>query len=245
MELAPRPPLIVIPALNEERTVAEVVSELRSRDFDVLVIDDCSSDLTSEVAAASGAEVLRLPIHLGVGGALRAGFRYAVEHGYTEIVQIDADGQHPIHQIVALRKAADDSQSHLVIGSRYLADNATISQTHLRRFSMWCLGKVASRIAGTTLTDTTSGFRLIREPLLSEFAKEFPSYYLGDTFEATIAALRAGYVVREIPASLSPRLHGASSTSSAQAVILIAKVLVIALANLHPRIGNAQKLASS
>jgi hypothetical protein len=101
---------------------------------------------------------------------------------------------------------------------------------------MWCLSYVASQLAGTPLTDTTSGFRLIQEPLLSEFAKEFPNYYLGDTFEATVVALRGGYKVVEIPAALSPRLHGSSSTSTTEAVRLIAKVLVITLTGLHPRI---------
>jgi glycosyltransferase involved in cell wall biosynthesis len=215
------------------------VSDLRALDFDVLVIDDYSEDATADHAALHGANVLRLPIHLGVGGALRAGFRYAVENGYTEIIQVDADGQHPTHQIADLQKAADDFGAHLVIGSRYLSEDSTIAQSSIRRFSMWCLGKVASRIAGAALTDTTSGFRVIREPLLTEFAQEFPNYYLGDTFESTVAALRAGYTVKEVPAALAPRLYGSSSVKSIQAVILIAKVLTIAVANLHPHIKQA------
>lgn len=231
--------LVLIPALNEEQTIADVVTDLRALDFDVLVVDDHSEDETADIAALHGADVLRLPIHLGVGGALRAGFRYAVENGYTEIIQVDADGQHPTHQIVNLQKAADYLGAHLVIGSRYLSEDSTIAQSSIRRFSMWCLGKVASRIAGAALTDTTSGFRVIREPLLTEFAREFPNYYLGDTFEATIAALRAGYSVREIPAALAPRLHGTSSINSLQAVALIAKVLIVALVGLHPRIRQA------
>jgi len=88
------------------------------------------------------------------------------------------------------------------------------------------------------LTDTTSGFRLITEPLLSQFAETFPDYYLGDTFEATVAAARAGYRVVEIPASLSPRRVGKSSTTSVQAIILIAKVLIISLTKLHYQLRN-------
>jgi hypothetical protein len=76
--------------------------------------------------------------------------------------------------------------------------------------------------------------------LLGEFAEEFPNYYLGDTFEATVAAVRAGFRVVEIPAALSERKHGNSSTTTLQAVSLIAKVLIIALANLHPRLRRAQ-----
>jgi len=123
-----------------------------------------------------------------------------------------------------------------VIGSRYLSPDSTLIPSLPRRFSMWCLSAVASRTAGMRLTDTTSGFRLITEPLLSQFAETFPDYYLGDTFEATVAASRAGYRVVEIPASLSPRRVGKSSATSVQAIVLIAKVLIIALSGLQSRL---------
>lgn len=159
--------------------------------------------------------------------------RLAVANGYSQVVQVDADGQHPVHQISDLVEAARNYRAHLVIGSRYLSADSTLIPSLLRRFSMWCLSKVASQLAGVRLTDTTSGFRLITEPLLSQFAETFPDYYLGDTFEATVAAARAGYRVVETPASLSPRQAGASSATSAQAIALIAKVLIIALTKLH------------
>ena len=97
-------------------------------------------------------------------------------------------------------------------------------------------GPFNSTIAGAPLTDTTSGFRLIRQPLLAAFAEEFPNYYLGDTYEATVAALRGGYKVVEIPAALAPRLHGSSSVTTRRAIGLIAKVLIITLTGLHPKI---------
>jgi len=227
-------PLIVIPALNEERTVGDVVRSLHALNYTVLVVNDHSSDGTSLAAAA--ATVIDLPINLGVGGALKVGFRYALDHGFSSVVQIDADGQHPVHQISNLISAANSSGAHLVIGSRYLSADTTLNPTLPRRLSMWGLSRLASRLAGIRLTDTTSGFRLIQQPLLQSFADEFPSYYLGDTFEATIAALRGGYKVIEIPASLSPRIHGKSSVSTMQAMKLVAKVLVIALTGLHPQV---------
>jgi glycosyltransferase involved in cell wall biosynthesis len=232
--------LVVVPAYNEESSIADVVIDIRHGGHDVLVIDDCSSDQTAARALEAGAEVLRLPINLGVGGALRAGFRYAVEHGYNAVVQVDADGQHPANQITDLEEAAVNNGAHLVIGSRYLSSDATLVPTLPRRLSMWCLSTIASRIAGVRLTDTTSGFRLIREPLLGKFADEFPTYYLGDTYEATVAALRAGHRVVEVPAALSKRRFGQSSATTAQSVFLIAKVLILAVTNLHPRIGKTQ-----
>lgn len=229
--------LVIIPAFNEEATIAEVVDGVLALNCDVLVVDDGSSDSTSELASNAGAMVLELPFNVGVGGALRAGFCYAVDHEYTSVVQIDADGQHPLHQISDLVHAAEQYDAHLVIGSRYLSDKTTLAPTLFRRLAMRCLGFIASRSAGRKLTDSTSGFRIIRQPLLSEFSREFPSYYLGDTFEATVAAARAGYRIAEIPASLSPRIHGQSSASSLRSIILIAKVLLVTVARLHKRLG--------
>ena len=151
-------------------------------------------------------------------------------------MQVDADGQHPAHQIPDLERAAASHDAHLVIGSRYLSLDSTLSPSGSRRLAMRLLSWLASRSIGRHITDSTSGFRLIREPLLSEFAAEFPSYYLGDTYEATVAAARAGYQVIEIPAALRPRRMGASSATSARAIVLIAKVLVITVFRLHPKI---------
>ena len=204
------------------------------------MVDDGSTDDTSLVAEQSGAEVLRLPVNLGVGGALRAAFRFAVERGYTSVVQVDGDGQHPTHQIPDLKRAAAEHDAHLVIGSRYLSDDATLTQSGWRRFAMRLLGWSVSRAVGRRITDSTSGFRLIREPLLSEFAAEFPSYYLGDTYEATIAAARAGYTVVEVPAALRPRSSGISSASNTRAIVLIAKVLVVTLLRLHPQMPRVE-----
>jgi glycosyltransferase involved in cell wall biosynthesis len=234
------PLLVIVPALNEQESIEHVVREIRNQQLDVLVIDDGSTDNTAERAETAGATVLRLPVNLGVGGALRAGFRFAVDHQYAAVVQVDADGQHPAHQIRDLATAAERHNAHLVIGSRYLSSDSTLTPTAYRRFAMRLLGTVVSRVVGHIITDSTSGFRIICEPLLSEFAHEFPSYYLGDTYEATIGAARAGYSIVELPAALSNRRHGTSSSSNVRAILLIAKVLILTVLRLQPRLQGHQ-----
>ena len=226
-------PLVLIPALNEQATIREVVLEVMDHGFDVVVINDGSGDKTAEFARAAGATVLNLRVNLGVGGALRCGFRYAVNNGYRSVVQCDADGQHPISHIQKLIDVSNQTSSHLVIGSRFRYEEILMTVPRHRRFAMWLLGVIASRACQTKITDSTSGFRLISEPLLSQFAKNFPSHFLGDTFEANVVAGRAGYKVKEVAAPISDRKAGVSSTGSGRSIILIARSILVVLFNLH------------
>lgn len=226
--------LVVVPAFNEAASLPKVLDRLRELLFDVVVIDDGSTDETSEIAVRHGIPLLRLSVNLGVGAALRIGFNYAVENGYSTVVQIDADGQHPVHEIHQLLNFAIANDSHLVIGSRYRSPESTLRPTVVRRVPMRIMGAIVSLASGTSITDATSGFRAIREPLLSEFAREFPDYYLGDTYGATISAARGGYRIAEIPAALSIREHGESSTGAWRSGLLIFKVLTTTLLRLQP-----------
>jgi len=233
--------LVVVPAFNEEHTIAEVVREIQTCGYQVLVISDGSSDDTAHIAKKSGARLLDLPINLGVGGALRAGFKYARERGFQAVVQVDADGQHPANEIVSLLNEANDTSSHMVIGSRFLSDKTSMSVGVIRRYVMRILAKSASTATGTTISDATSGFRVIQEPLLSEFSRTFAVNYLGDTYEALIAAGRAGYRVREIPAALRSRQSGESTATVMQAFRFTIKGIVVSILHIHPRIGTLKK----
>jgi len=228
--------LVLVPAFNEEQTIGSVITELVLENFNVLVIDDGSDDSTIQEAQSHGARVLELPFNLGVGGALRAGFQFAVQNGFEAVVQVDADGQHPVDEIINLVAAANSTNSHLVLGSRFLSSNTSMKVGRLRRFVMWWLAKSASRATGTQITDATSGFRLIRQPLLQEFSRTFAINYLGDTYEALISAGRAGYHITEIPAALRPRQAGESSASLTQAFRFTVKEIVTALLHIHQQI---------
>jgi glycosyltransferase involved in cell wall biosynthesis len=232
--------LVVVPALNEESSLASVIAEIKSCGYEVLVINDGSTDGTADVARASGARLLDLPINLGVGGALRAGFKYACERNFQAVVQVDADGQHPADEIVHLLNEANSSGAHLVIGSRFLSDATSMEVGRVRRFVMRLLARSATNATQSPITDATSGFRIIQQPLLTEFSRTFAVNYLGDTYEALIAAGRAGYVVREIPAALRPRQKGESTASLVQAVTFTLKGLAVTALRIHPRIRNYQ-----
>jgi glycosyltransferase involved in cell wall biosynthesis len=168
--------------------------------------------------------VLRLPFNLGVGGALRCGFRWAVRNGFEAVVQCDADGQHSPHLISALEAKAEGGGFDLVIGSRFLEVSEYVPSL-IRRMPMVVMANLASRAGGIRLTDTTSGFRLIREPLLSQMALQFPVHYLGDTFDATVAAARRGYRIAEVSVSMRQRNTGKASSGTAKSVLFILRSL--------------------
>ena len=228
--------LVMVPALNEEASVGQVLADLQDNGFHVLLISDGSLDETANIGRRVGVKVLELPINLGVGGALRAGFKFAVLRGYRAVVQVDADGQHPVEEIENLIRATNEHDAHMVIGSRFLMDEMTMEVSGIRRLAMRVLSQTASSATGTKITDSTSGFRLIQQPLLGEFAQQFANNYLGDTYESVISAGRGNYKVVEIPAGLLPREHGESTASTGSAVKFTLKGLGVATLGLHKRL---------
>lgn len=218
--------LLVIPAFNEEHSVGGVVRAARRLHYDVCVVDDGSGDRTAEQAADAGAAVLRLPVNLGVGGALRCGFRWALEHGFDTVVQVDGDGQHDPAQVGVLLDAMRDSEADMIVGSRF-ADGAGPYQIHgARRFAMRILSARVRRVSGIRVQDSSSGFRAIRRPLLDRFAADYPVEYLGDTVEALIEAGCAGAKIVEHPIAMTPRIHGERSAGSIASLWYVLRLLV-------------------
>ncbi len=218
--------LLVVPALNEERSVGDVVAAARRLKYDVCVVDDGSVDRTSELAAAAGAYVLRLPVNLGVGGALRCGFRWALRNDYDTVVQVDADGQHDPAQVRALLGALCETEAHMVVGSRFVAGAGHYQVRGIRRLAMRILSARVARVARVTVQDSSSGFRAIRRPLLDRFASDYPIEYLGDTVEALIEAARAGATIVEYPIAMTPRAYGEGSAGSIASLWYVLRLLV-------------------
>ena len=233
---------MTIPAFNEEEALPGVLDEIHATlpDADVLVANDGSTDRTSRVARRDGTMVLNLALNLGVGGAMRAGYRFAEREGYDLAVQVDADGQHDPADVprVVAELAAQDAD--LVIGARF-AGRGTYAVRGPRRWAMGVLSVVLSRIARTRLSDTTSGLRASNRRAIELFAAEYPSEYLGDTVESLVIACRAGLRVRQVGVVMRPRAGGAPSQSPLRAAVFLGRALMamlIALSRPMTRTGD-------
>lgn len=237
--------LVIVPALNEGASVGAVVTEIRrtNPDVDVLVVDDGSVDATGEVARAAGAAVCRLPFNLGVGGAMRTGYRWALEQGYDVAVQVDADGQHDPAYLSTLVSRLDTAD--VVIGARF----AGVGQYEVRgprRWAMALLAPVLSWLAGTRLTDVTSGYRAANRRALQVFATHYPTEYLGDTVESLVIALRTGCTIRQVPVEMRLRTHGSPSQNPLRAsayLLRVVSALLLALVRPWPLPATAEATA--
>lgn len=226
--------LIIVPAWNEEANVGNTVREIRTADtkYDVIVVDDGSTDRTAAVARAAGARVLELPFNLGVGGAMRAGFTYARKNGYGRVIQVDADGQHnpdDIATVLAGLETADIS-----IGARF-AGVGDYSEKGIRRFAMIVLAGAVSRVAKTKLTDVTSGFRAANARGIDQYISYYPAEYFGDTLDSLVAAIHAGLTVTQVPVAMRPRQHGVPSHGTVGSIkYLLRSVFAVSLAIIRP-----------
>ncbi|RJT78482.1 glycosyltransferase family 2 protein [Arthrobacter cheniae] len=219
-----------MPAWNEQETVGNTVREVLGQEqgYDVLVVDDGCTDRTSIEALRAGARVLRLPFNMGVGGAMRAGFKYAREHGYPSVIQVDADGQHDPRDIAKVLEGLDHAD--IAIGARF-ADTGTYRVSGPRRWAMIFLAKVISRLARTTLTDVTSGFRAANSRAISQYIDHYPAEYLGDTIDSLVVAIRSGCTVHQVPVAMRQRQGGQPSHNPAKsALYLMRSVLALFLA---------------
>ncbi len=221
--------LIVVPAWNEQASIVATIAEIQETVpfADLLVIDDGSLDRTSQNATAAGATVCRLPFNLGVGGAMRTGYRYAQRHDYDVAVQIDADGQHDPRYLTALLDRLDGAD--VVIGARFAKADDPYQVRGPRRWAMILLAWVLSRLAHTRLTDVTSGFRVSNRRAISLFAQHYPAEYLGDTVESLVIAARAGCRIVQEPVTMRARTAGRASHSPVKAAIYLFRAVVALL----------------
>ncbi|HEX9308049.1 MAG TPA: glycosyltransferase family 2 protein [Anaeromyxobacter sp.] len=223
----------IVPAYNEARNLPRLADALRAHApaCDVCLVDDGSTDETAKVAASLGWTVLRLPVNLGIGGAVQAGYLWALGRGYDVAVQIDGDGQHDPACLAALLAPIEAGAADVVIGSRFLADGGFRS-TLVRRAGIRYLSWFLRLRCGARVTDATSGFRAAGRRAIELFARYYPSDYPEP--EAIALARRAGLRLAEVPVRMNEREHGRSSITALRTVYYLVKVS-LALVLLPPR----------
>jgi glycosyltransferase involved in cell wall biosynthesis len=229
--------LAIVPAYNEADAIAATVGAIHSHapDFDVMVIDDGSSDATAERASYAGAKVLRMPFNLGIGGAVQSGYIYAREHNYDVAVQVDGDGQHdPRHIHDLLGRLHEDPGLIMVTGSRFLDPNGDGYRSSApRRVGIRMFSGIVSLITGQRVTDPTSGFRMTNRRGIELFARDYPHDY--PEVEAIVLVHAHDLRSCEIPVVMRPRQTGKSAISSSQSIYYMTKVLLAVFIGLFRR----------
>ena len=217
--------IAVIPAYNEAESLPAVLAGIAAvtPPIDVVVVDDGSTDSTAALARGHGVPCIRLPFNLGIGGALRAGYRYAHEMGYDRAVQFDGDGQHQADQIALLLDRLDGG-ADLVIGNRFAHGDYEVGRG--RWLAMGILRFGVRVLCRRRFVDTTSGFRAVQRPLLDVFATDYPVEYM-DSVETLVAVCRAGYHVDEVPVVMNRRQAGVPSVGRIRLVYHYARLLVV------------------
>ncbi len=219
--------LIVIPCFNEQAAIAEVVRTIQHTarqerlDADVLVVNDCSTDDSIRIIQSLNCLCLDLPVNLGIGGAMHAGYKYAFRHGYDIAVQMDGDGQHPAHELPKILTPLLQDRADVVIGSRFLTGEGFQSSLARRmgiRYFRW----LNQLLIGQTIYDSTSGFRAFNRKTLAVVEQYYPDEYPEP--EAIVQFGLYGLRMLEVPVVMQERQGGVSSINTSRAVYYMAKV---------------------
>ncbi len=223
--------LIIIPAWNEERSIAAVVASCRasSPDFDVLVVDDGSSDDTAAIARKAGARVVSHPFNIRYGAALQTGYLYALRHGYRVVVQLDADGQHDPGDVAALAAPIERGEADLVVGSRF-HPASTYRMPLLRRIGSAWFRVLVRTLSGVELGDPTSGLQALHRDVLELYCGEaFPLDY--PDADVLVLAARSGFRIAEVPVQMHVETGSASMHSGIRVLYYVYKMTLCVVMN--------------
>jgi glycosyltransferase involved in cell wall biosynthesis len=218
--------LTVIPAYNEEQSILEVINSIRTHmpSIDILVINDGSTDKTSEIARSANVFVIDLPYNIGYGGAIQTGFRFAVEYNYEYVITIDADGQHEPSSIKNLIDAMEKENADVVIGSRFI--DGDYKMPFFRKLGSRIFSIIAILYTGTKFTDPTSGFQLLNRKAFKHLA-EFDNYPLDYPDVNIIMALhKMKFKVVEAPVKMKENIYGKSIHSGLKPIIYVFRMFL-------------------
>jgi glycosyltransferase involved in cell wall biosynthesis len=219
--------LIIVPAYNESDNIRGVILKLHeeNENWDVLVINDSSTDNTSAIARQTSlAEVIDLPFNLGIGGCVQTGFRYARAKGYDYALQFDGDGQHSASEIHKLLEIIMNNEADVAIGSRFRQKNEGFRSSSSRRMGIRIFEWFSFILIQQRITDHTSGFRAYNSQAVQFLADHYPSDYPEP--EVVILLGRNGFKIKEIFTQMHERKGGVSSIPLTKGPYYMIKVLL-------------------
>ncbi len=224
--------LIIIPAFNEERQIANVIERVKIEipEAQILVINDGSSDATEKKAKEAGARVLSHPFNLGYGVTLQTGYKFALKYGFDYVLQIDGDGQHDPRYLKKLLEEIKKRDVEIVIGSRFLGEGE-YKTPFLRRMGMKIFAYIAGRIIGQKITDPTSGYQALSRKALEFYSRDF---FPGDYPDADVLIMlrRAGLRFREFPVRMYHNANGSSMHNGLKPIYYAYKMFLCIMLNL-------------
>ncbi len=217
--------LIIIPAFNEEGNIKSVIKSIReaSLDFDIIVINDCSTDDTETVAKSLNVDVISLPLNLGIGGAVQTGFQYAYNNNYDIAIQIDGDGQHNPKYIKELIGPLSKGDADVVNGSRFI-DKKGFQSKFFRRLGIRFFQLLINILVRCNITDSTSGFRAYNAKAIELLKDRYPIDFPEP--EAIIILKKRKFRIIEVPVEMENRTAGISSISTFKSIYYMVKVTI-------------------
>lgn len=220
--------IIIIPAYNEQENIERTVNAIQksAQGFDYVIINDCSTDSTRKICEEKGFDIVNLPINLGIGGAVQTGYKYAYENGYDVAVQVDGDGQHDPEFLNTMAKYLVEHQVDMVIGSRFI-EKKGFQSSITRRMGIKFFSGLIKILTGKTITDPTSGLRMIGRNVMEIFSRDYPRDYPEP--ESIVAVLRKNMKIEEIPVVMLERQGGVSSISPKKSIYYMVKVTLAIL----------------
>ncbi len=217
--------LIIIPVYNEEHSIEKVISKLNEHVpyVDYIIVNDCSKDNTVSVCQKNGFNYISLPVNLGIGGGVQAGYLYAAQHYYDIAVQMDGDGQHDEKYLDNILQPIIEDQADIVIGSRFILKQG-FQSSRLRRTGINFLSSLIKVCSGTSVKDVTSGFRAVNKKFIKIYSEEYSQDYPEP--EAIIAGAFHKGRIKEVPVIMHERESGSSSIRSWKTVYYMIKVTI-------------------
>lgn len=215
--------LVIVPAYNEEASIGTVVRRIKSDmpDADIVVVNDGSTDATSQNAVKAGTMVLDLPFNLGIGGAMQTGYIFAHQNSYDIAVQIDADGQHDSGYIRRLIDPIVHNHADMAIGSRYV-DKTDYKSSFVRKAGTTFFSKLVCFLTGQQVKDATSGFRVVNKKIIEYFAQYYPTDY--PEVDVLVKLYKKNFRVIEIAVQMHKRHSGKSSITPVRSIYYMVKV---------------------